>query len=61
MKKVMCHMAGANLLQGKKVLYITMELSKEQTMERIYANMLNISLDMMPDIPKEIFLKKLRR
>ena len=57
----MCHMAGANLLQGKKVLYITMELSKEQTMERIYANMLNISLDMMPDIPKEIFLKKVEK
>jgi replicative DNA helicase len=57
----MCHLAGDNLMQGKKVLYITMELSREQTMERIYANMLNISLDMMPDIPKEIFLGKVEK
>lgn len=56
----MCHMAGANLLQGKKVLYISMEMSEDQVSERVYANMLNIPLDQLDIIPKDIFSKKVQ-
>lgn len=54
----MCHMAGANLLLGKKVLYISMEMSEDQVSERIYANMLNVPLDLLDNIPKDVFMKK---
>ena len=55
---IMGHMAGANLLLGKKVLYISMEMSEDQVSERIYANMLNIPLDQLDVIPKDVFLRK---
>lgn len=55
---MMCHMATSNYLLGKNVLYITLELSEEMVSERLDANILNISLDEMRDIPRDIFLKK---
>lgn len=58
---VMCHMATANLLQGKNVLYITLELSEEMVAQRIDSNILDISLDDMMAIPKESFLKRVKR
>jgi len=54
----MCHLAGANLLLGKNVLYITLEMSEDQISERIYANMLNVPLDQLDIIPKDVFLAK---
>jgi len=55
----MCHMATANLLDGKNVLYITMEMAEEKIAERIDANMLNVRLDELAELPKHIYEKKI--
>ena len=52
---VMCHMSAAALAAGKNVLYITMEMAEERIAERIDANLLNISLQELKDIPKQMF------
>jgi len=55
----MCHMASACLLQGKNVLYITMEMSEEKIAERLDANCLNISIKDITDLPKVMFDSKI--
>ena len=57
----MCHMASANLLDGKNVLYITMEMAEEKIAERIDANLLNISLDMLGELPRAMYEQKINR
>ena len=57
----MCHMASANLMDGKNVLYITMEMSEEKIAERIDANLLNVTLDDLKSLPKEMYAKKVQR
>ena len=57
----MCHMASANLLDGKNVLYITMEMAEEKIAERIDANLLNVRLDELAEIPKQSYDKKIER
>ena len=57
----MCHMASANLMDGKNVLYITNEMSEEKIAERIDANLLNVSLDNLKSLPKEMYIKKVKR
>lgn len=52
---VMCHFAAANLMQGKNVLYITMEMAEERIAERIDANIMNISLQDLRELPKQMF------
>lgn len=54
----MCHFAAANLIQGKNVLYITMEMAEEKIAERIDANLLNIALDDLKKIPKVDYEKR---
>ena len=56
----MCHMAAATLLQGKNVLYITMEMAEEKIAERIDANLLNVPIQQLSDLPKVMFEKKIR-
>ena len=56
----MCHCAAAALLQGKNVLYITLEMAEEKIAERIDANLLNIPIQKLTDLPKAIFDKKIR-
>ena len=51
----MCHVAAASLMQGKNVLYITMEMAEERIAERIDANLLNIAMDELKVIDKEIY------
>jgi replicative DNA helicase len=51
----MCHCAGAALSQGKNVLYITMEMSEERIAERIDANLLNIAIDQLENLSKDMF------
>ena len=51
----MCHMAGSCLTQGKNVLYITMEMAEERIAERIDANKLNLTMDELKVIDKDIF------
>ena len=55
----MCHVASATLLEGKNVLYITMEMAEEKIAERIDANLLNIPIQQLSDLPKVMFEKKI--
>ena len=57
----MCHMAAANLIMGKNVLYITMEMAEERIAERIDANLLGIPLDELETIEKSIYDKKVAK
>jgi replicative DNA helicase len=57
----MCHMAAANLSDGKNVLYITMEMAEEKIAERIDANLLNVALDELYQLPKDSYDKKVAR
>ena len=54
----MCHCAGNVLVQGKNVLYITMEMAEERIAERIDANLLNIPLDQLQNITQDSLVKK---
>ena len=54
----MCHMASSVLLQGKNVLYITMEMAEERIAERIDANLLNVNIQEITDLPKIIYDSK---
>jgi replicative DNA helicase len=51
----MCHVASSALLQGKNVLYITLEMAEEKIAERIDANLLNIPIQQLIDLPKPMF------
>ena len=57
----MCSTAAGNLLDGKNVLYITMEMAEEEIARRIDANILDIPIEELDTIPKEIFDKKMNR
>ena len=54
----MCHVASSVLLQGKNVLYITLEMAEEKIAERIDANLLNVNIQNIIDIPKPMFGSK---
>ena len=54
----MCHFASSVLLQGKNVLYITLEMAEEKIAERIDANLLNINIQDITDLPKPMFENK---
>jgi hypothetical protein len=55
----MCHCAAANITQGKNVLYITMEMAEEKIAERIDANLLNVQLDDLEKLSKDMYDKKI--
>ena len=57
----MCHVAAGAMVQGKNVLYITLEMAEEKIAERIDANLLNVTLDDLMDLPKEMYDKKVAR
>ena len=54
----MCHHAASVLLEGKNVLYITLEMAEEKIAERIDANLLNVNIQDITDLPKPMFEKK---
>lgn len=54
----MCHIAAACLAQGKNVLYITLELAEEEVAKRIDANLMNITIDDLLQLPRDLYLKK---
>ena len=56
----MCHVAGSCLLQGRNVLYITCEMAEEKIAERIDANLLNVSVKDIVDIPEVLFRSKVQ-
>ena len=55
----MCHVAANCLNQGKNVLYVTLEMAEERIAERIDANLMNISIDDLHDLPKKMFDDKI--
>lgn len=55
----MCHMAGASLMMGKNVLYITLEMAEERIAQRIDANLLNMTLDDLQVVSKGIYDRKI--
>jgi len=54
----MCHMASSCLLQNKNVLYVTMEMAEEKIAERIDANLLNVNIQDIVNLPKQTFETK---
>ena len=54
----MCHVASSALVDGKNVLYITMEMAEERIAERIDANLLNVPIDQLPNLSREMFRTK---
>ncbi len=54
----MCHVASSVLLQGRNVLYITLEMAEERIAERIDANLLNVAIQDIADLPKQMFENK---
>jgi replicative DNA helicase len=54
----MCHMASSVLLQGRNVLYITLEMAEERIAERIDANLLNTNIKDIQELPKKMFETK---
>jgi replicative DNA helicase len=54
----MCHVAASSLVDGKNVLYITMEMAEERIAERIDANLLNIPIDQLENMSKDQFTEK---
>ena len=57
----MCHVASAALLDGKNVLYITAEMAEEKIAERIDANLLNVPIQEITDLPKVMFEDKVTK
>jgi len=57
----MCHCAASNLSKGYDVLYITLEMAEEKIAERIDANLLNETIDMLSVLPLDVYEKKIAR
>jgi len=57
----MCHVAANCLTQGKSVLYITLEMAEERIAERIDANLMNISMEELHNLPKKMFTDKITK
>jgi len=54
----MCHVASSILLQGRNVLYITLEMAEERIAERIDANLLNVPIQDIAELPKSLYENK---
>ena len=57
----MCHVAASSLAQGKNVLYITLEMSEERIAERIDANLMNVQIDQLANLAKDMFTAKVKK
>ena len=57
----MCHLASAYLLQGLNVLYITLEMAEERIAERIDANLLDVTMEDLHDMPKQLYEGKMTK
>ena len=57
----MCHTAAANLELGKNVLYISLEMAEERIAERIDANLMDLPIQQLETLPKNVFDKKIQR
>ena len=57
----MCHVAASSLMQGKNVLYITLEMAEERIAERIDANLFNLPIDQLESLSKKMFDDKIAK
>ena len=57
----MCHVAASTLMQGKNVLYITLEMAEEKIAERIDANLMNISMTDLHDLPIHMYENRIEK
>ena len=57
----MCHVAAGALMQNKNVLYITCEMAEEKIAERIDANLLNVNIQDIGELPKQMFESKVAK
>jgi replicative DNA helicase len=57
----MCHMSSSALSEGKNVLYITMEMAEERIAERIDANLMDIPIQQLTELPKNVFDEKIKK
>ena len=57
----MVHVAASCLMQGKNVLYITLEMSENRIAERIDANLMNVTMDDLHDLPHHMYESKFER
>ena len=55
----MCHVAASCLVQNYNVLYITLEMAEEKIAERIDANLMNVSMDDLMNMPKDMYEKRM--
>lgn len=55
----MCHVAAGVLAAGRNVLYVTLEMAEERIAERIDANLLNVEIDQLKDLPKQMYDKRI--
>ena len=57
----MCHLAANYLMQNKNVLYITLEMAEERIAERIDANLMNLDVQSVQELPKSMFDNKIEQ
>ena len=57
----MCHQAASSLLNGQNVLYITLEMAEERIAERIDANLFNVDIKSLIDLPKPMYDTKVEK
>jgi len=57
----MCHCASNFLTQGQNVLYITLEMAEERIAERIDANLMDVTMDDLHDMPKQLYDNKMAK
>ena len=55
----MCDLAAHCLSMGRNVLYITMEMAEEKIAERIDANLFNVNIKDLIDLPETIFQSRI--
>lgn len=51
----LCHVAAASVAQGKRVLYITMEMAEERIAQRIDANLLDVTMETLEQMPRRMY------
>ncbi len=57
----MCHVAASALLQNKNVLYVSLEMAEKKIAERIDANLMNVSLEDLPDLSRRMFDSRIEK
>ena len=55
----LCHHAANCLTQNLNVLYITCEMAEERIAERIDANLMDMTMDDLKELPKQMYDKKM--